>query len=55
AVLETHAQTINCRIDQESENTARIQRGQLCHVYGLWMVAQIRHNLDQIQRGEEPD
>ncbi|GCC42220.1 hypothetical protein chiPu_0026453, partial [Chiloscyllium punctatum] len=55
AVLETHAYTINCLIDQERENTAHIQEGQLCHAYGLWMVAQIRHNLDQIQRGEVPD
>ncbi|GCC42305.1 hypothetical protein chiPu_0026399, partial [Chiloscyllium punctatum] len=55
AVLETHAHTINRLIDRERENTAHIQEGQLCHAYGLWMVAQIRHNLDQIQRGEVPD
>ncbi|GCC42508.1 hypothetical protein chiPu_0026611 [Chiloscyllium punctatum] len=55
AVLETHTHTINRLIDRERENTAHIQEGQLCHAYGLWMVAQIRHNLDQIQRGEVPD
>ncbi|GCC40952.1 hypothetical protein chiPu_0024650 [Chiloscyllium punctatum] len=55
AVLETHAHTINRLIGRERENTAHIQEGQLCHAYGLWLVAQIRHNLDQIQRGEVPD
>ncbi|GCC40650.1 hypothetical protein chiPu_0024740 [Chiloscyllium punctatum] len=44
AVLETHAHTINRLIDRARENTAHIHEGQLC----LWMVAQIRHNLDQV-------
>ncbi|GCC19764.1 hypothetical protein chiPu_0018518 [Chiloscyllium punctatum] len=55
AVLETHAHTINHLIDRERENTAHIHEGQLCHAYALWMVAQIRYNLDQVQRGEVPD
>ncbi|XP_078086612.1 uncharacterized protein LOC144504743 [Mustelus asterias] len=55
AVLEAHARTINRLIDREREDTARVQQGQLCHAYGQWMVAQIRHNLDQVHRGEVPD
>ena len=55
AVLEAHAQTINRLIDREREDTARVQQGQLCHAYGQWMVAQVRHNLDQVHRGEVPE
>ncbi|XP_078074422.1 uncharacterized protein LOC144497276 [Mustelus asterias] len=55
AVLEAHARTINRLIDREREDTARVQQGQLCHAYGQWMVAQVRHNLDQVHRGEVPD
>ncbi|GCC34586.1 hypothetical protein chiPu_0013061 [Chiloscyllium punctatum] len=55
AVLEKHAHIINRLIDRERENTAHIHEGQLCHAYDLWMVAQIRHNHDQLQREEVPD
>uniref|UniRef100_UPI00398E7A76 uncharacterized protein isoform X1 n=2 Tax=Pristiophorus japonicus TaxID=55135 RepID=UPI00398E7A76 len=49
SVLEAHAKTINHLIDREREDTGRQRQGQLYHAYGLWMVGQIRHNLDQIR------
>uniref|UniRef100_UPI00398E5CE3 uncharacterized protein n=1 Tax=Pristiophorus japonicus TaxID=55135 RepID=UPI00398E5CE3 len=55
SVLEAHAKTINHLIDREKKDTGKQRQRQLCHAYGLWMVGQIRHNLDQIQRGEVPD
>ncbi|XP_078085583.1 uncharacterized protein LOC144504313 isoform X1 [Mustelus asterias] len=54
AVLEAHARTYNL-IDREREDTAWVQQGQLCHACGQWMVAQVRHNLDQVHSGEVPD
>ncbi|XP_067879622.1 uncharacterized protein [Heterodontus francisci] len=54
-ILEAHARTVNHLIDREKEDAAKLRQGQLSHAYGLWMVGQTQHNLDQIQRGEVPD